>query len=110
MQLVSDVELTADELRLSWSDGEQTSYPYYPLRLACACARCEDEMTGERVLRPDQVARDIIIVDWIRVGNYALQFLWSDGHETGIYPFSQLKRLATPPRPELTTAKHANAQ
>ena len=99
MQLVSDVELTADELRLSWSDGEQTSYPYYPLRLACACARCEDEMTGERVLRPDQVARDIIIVDWIRVGNYALQFLWSDGHETGIYPFSQLKRLATPPPP-----------
>jgi DUF971 family protein len=27
------------------------------------------------------------------VGNYALQFVWSDGHETGIYTFEYLRKL-----------------
>ena len=27
------------------------------------------------------------------VGNYAVQFLWSDGHYTGIYPFDMIRRV-----------------
>jgi DUF971 family protein len=27
------------------------------------------------------------------VGNYALQFEWSDGHNTGIYSFEYLRKL-----------------
>jgi DUF971 family protein len=27
------------------------------------------------------------------VGNYALRFRWSDGHDTGIYTFDFLRRL-----------------
>jgi len=28
------------------------------------------------------------------VGRYALQFIWSDGHSTGLYPFDMMRRLA----------------
>ena len=28
------------------------------------------------------------------VGRYAIQIRWSDGHDTGIYPFERLRRLA----------------
>jgi DUF971 family protein len=28
------------------------------------------------------------------VGKYALQFLWTDGHDSGIYPYQMLLRLA----------------
>jgi ATP-binding protein involved in chromosome partitioning len=28
------------------------------------------------------------------VGRYALQFMWSDGHSTGIYPFEFLRNLS----------------
>lgn len=30
------------------------------------------------------------------VGNYALQFYWSDGHHTGIYTWDYLYRLCPP--------------
>ena len=40
------------------------------------------------------VPDDVIAVEYIEVGRYALQFLWTDGHGTGIYPFAMLLRLA----------------
>lgn len=51
-------------------------------------------MTGAKLLNVAEVPEDIIAVDHIVVGNYALQFLWSDGHSTGIYPYRMLLRLA----------------
>ncbi|MBI2170751.1 MAG: DUF971 domain-containing protein [Chloroflexi bacterium] len=32
-------------------------------------------------------------LDFATVGRYALQFLWSDFHTTGIYPYVTLRRL-----------------
>lgn len=32
-----------------------------------------------------------------RVGNYALQFFWEDGHHTGLYTWDYLKRLCPTP-------------
>jgi DUF971 family protein len=51
-------------------------------------------MTGRRLLNVATVPDDVIAVEHISVGRYALQFLWSDGHQTGIYPFEMLQRLA----------------
>jgi len=28
------------------------------------------------------------------VGRYAIQIAWSDGHDTGIYPYRRLRELA----------------
>ena len=36
---------------------------------------------------------DISIEDMSLVGNYALQFRWSDGHDTGIYSWETLYNL-----------------
>ena len=33
------------------------------------------------------ISEDVRAVDQMQVGNYALQFLWSDTHYTGIYPY-----------------------
>ena len=43
-------------------------------------------MTGRKLLNVSTIPEDIIVVDYFEVGKYALQFLWSDGHSTGIYP------------------------
>ena len=63
------------------------------LRINCPCAGCVDEMTGERILKPDMVRADVYPMAIHYVGRYALQFVWSDGHETGIYPFEYLRQL-----------------
>jgi DUF971 family protein len=83
----------ARRLRIVWGDGVRSEYEPRFLRLRCPCAGCVDEMTGIRTLRPESVADDVYPLAIEYVGRYALQFTWSDGHRTGIYPYELLRRL-----------------
>ena len=76
-----------------WGDDECCTYPAAELRRSCPCAQCVNEWTGERVLKPDSISEKIEIRDISIVGRYALNFRWSDGHETGIYSFRYLREL-----------------
>ena len=80
-------------LRISWKDGHESVYEPIALRMACPCAACVDEMTGRRILTRAMVPEDVHPLRIEYVGRYALQFVWSDGHATGLYPFSYLRRL-----------------
>jgi DUF971 family protein len=80
-------------LGIDWTDGHQGVYPIRFLRQHCPCAACVDEWTGERRLQPDDVPLLIMLQDVEPVGRYALKFAFSDGHESGIYSFSLLRRL-----------------
>ena len=81
------------ELRITWSDGRVCRYNAPALRRVCPCAQCVNEMTGERMLQPDAVSDALTIADVQLVGRYALNFRWSDGHQTGIYSFRLLREL-----------------
>jgi len=80
-------------LRITWADGLVCRYDAPVLRRACPCAQCVNEWTGQRVLKADAVSDDLIISDMAIVGRYALNFVWSDKHETGIYSFRYLREL-----------------
>lgn len=80
-------------LRILWGDGHVSVYSPLYLRLNCRCAGCVDEMTGQPLLQPDRVPGDVYPMEIRHVGRYALQFLWSDAHETGIYPYSLLRTI-----------------
>ena len=80
-------------LKITWADDKECSYKSSELRRSCPCAQCVNEWTGERVLKPESIAEEIEIRDLSLVGRYAINFLWSDGHETGIYSFRYLREL-----------------
>jgi DUF971 family protein len=80
-------------LQIIWADEKECHYKAAALRRACPCAQCVNEWTGERVLRPEAVSEEIQINDFSLVGRYAINFRWSDGHETGIYSFRYLREL-----------------
>jgi len=82
------------ELTIRWGDGVESTYSVRALRLACACAVCVDEWTGEYKLDPAKVPQDIRPTRIESVGRYAIGIQWSDGHDTGIYPFDRLRELA----------------
>ena len=90
----SDVVMTDIGVQIAWDNGQTCTYPYRYLRLQCACAACVEEMTGRPLLNVSQVPNDIIAADHLIVGKYAIQFLWTDGHDSGIYPYQMLLRLA----------------
>ena len=81
-------------LRIGWGDGVASEFAPRDLRLLCPCAGCVDEITGVRTLRPDAVDGGVYPTAIHYVGRYALQFVWSDGHSTGIYTFEYLRQLA----------------
>ena len=82
------------ELEIAWADGFRGAIEVRALRLACACAQCVDEWTGEDRLEPASVPEDVHPLRVEPVGRYAIQIQWSDGHATGIYPFRRLRELA----------------
>jgi DUF971 family protein len=87
---------TEDEarLRITWKDGRVSEFVPRELRLLCPCAGCVDEMTGVRTLKRDMVDEGVYPTAIHYVGRYALQFVWSDGHSTGIYTYEYLREIA----------------
>jgi len=81
------------ELAITWADGRESVYDVRALRLACACAHCIDEWTGEERLDPKSVPEDVHPNQINPVGRYAIQIDWSDGHSSGIYAFDRLREL-----------------
>jgi ATP-binding protein involved in chromosome partitioning len=81
-----------DGLLIEWDQaGHRAFYPARPLRLACGCAVCVEEMSGRPLLDPAGVPADIRPVSVALVGAYGLRIQWSDGHGTGIYTFERLR-------------------
>ena len=78
-------------LRIEWADGHETVYTPSELRRICPCASCVNEVTGVRMLDPESVPGDLTQADLRMVGNYAIALRFSDGHDTGIYPFRFLR-------------------
>lgn len=80
-------------LSVLWADGTRHDHDVRALRLACPCAACVEEVTGEQLLDPATVPQDIRPERVFNVGTYAMCIRWSDGHETGIYSFDLLRSL-----------------
>lgn len=78
-------------LSVTWGDGHESVFEVRALRLACGCAVCIDEWTGEGRLDPTSVPEDVRPVQIRPVGRYGVQIDWSDGHASGIHPFTRLR-------------------
>ena len=90
---VNKVELNESAVDVEWNDGHKSSYDAKYLRINCGCAECVEEWSNRKLLDPASVPADIRAEDYLMVGRYAVQFLWSDAHYTGIYPFEMLRAL-----------------
>ena len=88
-----NVEITNSRVSILWKDGHNSTYPNKFLRIHCQCAECVDEWSREARLDPDTVPDDVTALDHMPIGKYAVQFLWSDAHYTGIYTFEFLRSV-----------------
>ena len=78
-------------LDIVWSDGASQVLPHATLRAACKCAQCQSaRLLGQSAPLDEQVRID----DIVPVGLYAIQLVFSDGHQRGIYPWTILRTLS----------------
>jgi len=66
-----------------------SDYPLAYLRGYCPCALCQGHGSGWRFVANDGPE----VHDLHEVGTYALNFIFADGHRTGIYSFEALRAL-----------------
>ena len=85
-----------DRLLVDWQDGHRSVYTWKHLRAHCPCAGCREERLQPpdpfRILKPTELA-PLAPVAMTPVGRYAYKITWSDGHDTGIYTFENLREL-----------------
>ena len=93
----TNVAAIGQELAIAWNDGTESYLSFETLRRACPCASCcgEPDALGNLV-RPDvhYTPSSFELRGWHLVGGYALQPTWADGHATGLYSFTYLRKLA----------------
>ena len=87
------INVLEEGMRILWRDGQQFLLPHRVLRGNCGCAQCVDEMTHIRQVSVDDVPESIRVEDVLEIGNYAIGILFSDLHDTGIFPFRHLREL-----------------
>ena len=87
-----DVRVKNDErlVEVDWADGATTRVPITRLRGYCPCAGCQGH--GGALQYIDNDAHGIVGAE--PVGRYAILFKFSDGHDTGIYRWEQLRKLS----------------
>jgi ATP-binding protein involved in chromosome partitioning len=81
------------EIGIVWQDGHESIYEPRALRCLCRCAACIDEVTGRKILDDASVPADLRALNRHAVGNYGIQFVWSDGHASGIYAHALLREM-----------------
>ena len=97
----SRIELIQGDLAVAWDDSSESFIGLERLRRECPCAICQGEpdVMGRRLRGPPVTLTpsSFELTRFEKVGGYALQLWWGDGHSTGLYTFDLLRRLGSKP-------------
>lgn len=103
------LDVAANVLQITWSDGHVSRYAGGYLRFICPCAACRGHSPGEVEPPPWTQVKDVRITHVEPVGTYALAFTASDGHSSGIYSYSFLREHCPSTREDLDDLGHPEA-
>ena len=98
LQLTKLKKTSDTELTLNWSDGITTIISIQKLRDECPCAGCKGETVLFESYTPPKLT---VLVPGMYdlkkmeiIGNYSVQPLWGDGHNTGLYSWDYLRKIS----------------
>jgi DUF971 family protein len=78
-------------VEITWDSGEKFSYTMEYLRVNCPCAKCAGHTPEEAQLIDGQ--QNVTISAITPVGHYAVKFIFSDEHDSGLYAWETLFEL-----------------
>jgi len=78
-------------LEIAFEDGKRFTLPFEFLRVYSPSAEVRGHGPGQEVLQVGKKAVEITQIE--PVGSYAVQLVFSDGHDTGLYSWGYLYEL-----------------
>ena len=85
-------------LALECADGSSCALAYRTLRSRCRCAECRS--LAQRGIAVE-TGENVSVIEAAAYGPNAVQLVFSDGHNRGIFPFAYLRELALEAQPAL---------
>lgn len=85
------IDIDSTGLQARWPD-RTVSLTAAQLRAACRCGGCRADRAAGRAVAVDGAE----LAGAEAVGAYAVQLIFRDGHDRGIYPWALLSELAGP--------------
>lgn len=89
-------------VEIDWKDGHHSAWSFPWLRDACPCATCHEEREHQGRKPGDPKPKSAQLLPMYEpparpesitpIGRYALQFIWNDSHQGGIYSWEYLRR------------------
>lgn len=78
-------------LELTFDDGANFTLSFEFLRVHSPSAEVRGHGPGQEVLQVGK--RNVVIVDVLPVGSYAIKLVYDDGHDSGLYTWEYLYEL-----------------
>lgn len=90
------VDLIGNEVAIRWADGREDYYPMDQLRALSPSAdnRGEPDIFGRiHGADPRTEFPGVTVTGFEHIGRYAIRFIFSDGHQTGLYSYTYLQQI-----------------
>ncbi|MDX1386355.1 MAG: DUF971 domain-containing protein [bacterium] len=87
------IDRAGSGIKITWQDGAQSEFEGKFLRQACPCALCR-ETPGHPAPQPIPPG-EVSVKAANPMGWYALQLIFSDGHDSGIFTYEYLRELGS---------------
>lgn len=79
------------ELDIIWKNGEHSQISGDDLRRYCACSSCRArQLMGTRLITESAEVKNLVMM-----GGNAIQVVFADGHDRGIFPWPYLYAIAS---------------
>lgn len=83
-----------DFLQIQWNDDSISIIKLSDLRRECPCAHCSKERENDHGKFEVYTSDQITIREINPVGNYAINIVWNDNHNSGFYEYTLLKTIS----------------
>ena len=96
MEAPEDLQVVGGELAIRWPGGQESYLSLEMVRRHCPCAACCGEPGLTRPIPGVEMKlsqESFRLKGMQRVGGYAIQPTWEDGHGTGIYSWDYLRKI-----------------
>jgi DUF971 family protein len=96
MKSPKDVQIIGQEIAILWQNGEEDYFPMSFLREFSPSAENIGEMDILGKVhggKPGVKYPGVSVKGWEFMGNYAIRFNFSDGHDTGLFSYDYLTAL-----------------
>lgn len=88
------IKFDHEKVELAWENGEHWLVRNFDLRMISQDALSVNEMTGERLIKANDIRKDIAAREITPLGNYGIGIAWNDGHSSAIYTYKNIRQIA----------------